>query len=143
MQYNQVTRKTSTSTFVMPIADTSSRLYRIEHASCHLVIKYFVLESVKESGYVTKSNPTGKLLLESINVVFYHQSSPPVQSTSPVHQSSQVIVDYSSASFPCSSVCVQYDTRKRKSAKNGAYINACLVPRPSSKEESSGGSRIL
>ena len=102
-----------------------------------------MLESVKESGYVTKSNPTGKLLLESINVVFYHQSSPPVQSTSPVHQSSQVIVDYSSASFPCSSVCVQYDTRKRKSAKNGAYMNACLVPRPSSKEESSGGSRIL
>ena len=50
-----------------------------------------MLESVKESGYVSKYNRTGELSLESIKMVF-----------SPVPQSSPVIVDYR---FEGNSVC--------------------------------------
>ena len=41
-----------------------------------------LLESVKESGFVSKCTPVGELSLESIYPV--HQSLAPVQSTSPV-----------------------------------------------------------
>ena len=42
-----------------------------------------MLESVKESGYVSKCNPTGEFSLKSIKMNFnpVHQSSPPVQSS--------------------------------------------------------------
>ena len=50
-------------------------------------MSYIPARSVKESGYVSKCNPIGKLSLESIKWFL-------VQSTSPVHQSSPVIVDY-------------------------------------------------
>ena len=42
-----------------------------------------MIESVKEIGYVSKCNPTGKLTLKRIKMIF-----------SPVHQSNPVIVDY-------------------------------------------------
>ena len=80
-----------------------SRLFWIESA-CFMSSSYktFMIESMKEIGYVSKCNPTGKLSLKRIKMIFspVHQSSPPVQSTSPVtspvHQSSPgpVIVDY-------------------------------------------------
>ena len=50
-----------------------------------------MLESVKESDYVSKYNRTGELSLENIKMIF-----------SPVHQSSPVIVDYR---FEGNSVC--------------------------------------
>ena len=42
-----------------------------------------MLESVKESGYVSKCNPTGEFSLKSIKMIFnpVQQSSPPVQSS--------------------------------------------------------------
>ena len=42
-----------------------------------------MLESVKESGYVSKYKRTGELSLEGIKMIFspVHQSSPPVQSS--------------------------------------------------------------
>ena len=42
-----------------------------------------MLECVKESGYVSKCNPTGEFSFKSIKMIF-----------SPVHQSSPVVVDY-------------------------------------------------
>ena len=79
-------------------------LYWIESA-CLMSSSYktFMIKSVKEISYVSKCNPTGKLSLERIKMIFspvhhavqstgpVHQSSPPVQSTGPVHQSSSPV----------------------------------------------------
>ena len=60
-------------------------------------MSYIPARSVKESGYVSKHNPIGKLSLESIKWFL-------VQSTGPVHQSSPlsspVIVDYHNNDTP-------------------------------------------
>ena len=64
-----------------------------------LVIKIFSLESMKKSGCVAKCNPTGEFSLESIKMYL-------VQSTSPVHQSSPVIVVYRLGHVPLECFCV-------------------------------------